>query len=658
MKRKITPFGALKSTLGVVAFFAISSINAQTNVFDDVIATSPDHNYLEAALVQEGLDVALQTSPELTVFAPTDQAFIDIATALGTDINGLLELPNLSDILTYHVLGAVVPSSAVTNGLIAEPLSTTNTLKLTVTGNGEVYVNQAKVSAVDLTTDNGVVHVIDGVVLPNETVVDVAIDNGFNSLATAVITAELMPILTDPLGTFTVFAPTDDAFTNLATALGTDINGLLALPNLADILTYHVLGSLVASTDVTNGAIVNPVSSTNSLKLTVTGNGGVFVNQAAVTAVDITSDNGIVHVLDGVVLPNETVVDVAIDNGFNALASAVIASELMPLLTNPLATYTVFAPTDQAFQNLADLVGVPLSALFDPAVIPTASLQAVLGTHVLGAIVPSADVTNGAIVDNIVGINTLKLTVKGSGDVFVNQAQVTAVDVNSDNGVVHVINSVLLPDETVVDVAIDNGFSSLATAVITAELMPALTDPYNLFTVFAPTNDAFDNLAAALGTDINGLLALPNLADILLYHVVGGAVLSTDLTNGNVPTLNGADITVDLSSGVMINDAMVTTADVEADNGVVHIIDKVLLPGAGISEESIEISIYPNPATEKLFIESSADVDFYITDLSGSVVKRGTTGMSEISISNLKSGAYLIHTSGSQNGQVYRFIKQ
>ena len=133
MKRKITPFGALKSTLGAIAFFAISSTYAQTNVFDDMIATSPDHNYLEAALVQEGLDVALQTSPELTVFAPNDQAFIDIATALGTDINGLLELPNLSDILTYHVLGSVVPSSAVTNGLIAQPLSTTNTLKLTVT---------------------------------------------------------------------------------------------------------------------------------------------------------------------------------------------------------------------------------------------------------------------------------------------------------------------------------------------------------------------------------------------------------------------------------------------------------------------------------------------------------------------------------------------
>ncbi len=362
--------------------------------------------------------------------------------------------------------------------------------------------------------------------------------------------------------------------------------------------------------------------------------------------------------IDGVVLPVETVVDVAIDNGFNALASAVIASELMPVLTNPLATYTVFAPTDQAFQNLADLVGVPLSQLFDPTVIPTSSLQAVLGTHVLGSIVPAAAVTNGAIVDNIVGINTLKLTVKGSGEVFVNQAQVTTVDVNSDNGVVHIINSVLLPDETVVDVAIDNGFSTLATAVITAELMPALTDPYNGFTVFAPTNEAFDDLATALGTDLNGILALPNLADVLLYHVVGGVVLSTDLMNGNVPTLNGADVTVDLTNGVMINEAMVTGADVLADNGVVHIIDKVLLPGAGISEESIEISIYPNPAKDKLYINSTADVDFYITDMTGAVVKRGTTGVKEVSVSDLNSGAYLIHTSTSQNGQVYRFIKQ
>jgi uncharacterized surface protein with fasciclin (FAS1) repeats len=173
MKKTITPFSSLKNTFGAIAIFAATSVSAQTNVFDDVIATSPDHNYLEAALVQEGLDVTLQTATDLTVFAPTDQAFTDIATALGTDINGLLALPNLTDILTYHVLGSVVPSSSVTNGLIAQPLSLTNTLKLTVTGAGGVFVNQAPVSAVDLNTDNGVVHVLDAVVLPVETVVDV-----------------------------------------------------------------------------------------------------------------------------------------------------------------------------------------------------------------------------------------------------------------------------------------------------------------------------------------------------------------------------------------------------------------------------------------------------------------------------------------------------
>lgn len=118
---------------------------AQTNVFDDVIVTSPNHNYLEAALIQEGLVSALQNqSATLTVFAPDDAAFTALATALGTDINGLLALPNLDDILLYHVLGTTVPSTAITNGAIVQPLSTTNTLKLTLTGTGNVFANQRK----------------------------------------------------------------------------------------------------------------------------------------------------------------------------------------------------------------------------------------------------------------------------------------------------------------------------------------------------------------------------------------------------------------------------------------------------------------------------------------------------------------------------------
>jgi len=518
MKKNVFTLNGRKITLSLVLILSTFGLTAQTNVFDDVIATSPNHTYLEAALIQEGLDVVLQNpAATVTVFAPDDNAFTSLATALGTDINGLLALPNLADILTYHVLGSIVPASGVTNGAIVQPLSATNTLKLTLTGGGNVFVNQAQVTTADLAVDNGVVHVLNGVLLPVETVVDVAIDNGFTSLATAVITAELLPALTNPLATLTVFAPTNAAFNNLATALGTDINGLLALPNLADVLTYHVLGSEVPSSAVTNGAIVQPLSTTNTLKLTVTG----------------------------------------------------------------------------------------------------------------------------------------------AGDVFVNQAQVTGFDIAAYNGVVHVLNAVVLPVETVVDVAIDNGFTSLATAVITAELLPALTNPLASLTVFAPTNAAFDNLATALGTDINGLLAHPQLADILLYHVVNGATLSTALTNGPIATLNGQTVNINLMSGVMVNNATVTAADVLAYNGVVHVINVVLVPSlASLTEESSnDFEIYPNPAAESLQIENVTDGDFEIKDITGTTVKAGRTNGQAVIVSDLANGNYFFIVKNNAGSFQKRFVK-
>ena len=504
-------------TAGLIALSM--SAFAQTNVFDDVIASSPNHNYLEAALIQEGLDAALQDpTASLTVFAPDDAAYSNLATALSTDIAGLLALPDLSDILLYHVLGVEVPSTGVTNGLIAPPLNNANTLKLTVDG-ANVYVNQASVTAVDLSTDNGVVHVIDAVVLPKQTVADVAIGSAAHtSLVAAVVEAKLLPALTDPLASYTVFAPTNTAFDNLAAALGTDINGLLALPDLADILLYHVLGAEVQSPGVTNGLIAPPLNSSNTLKFTVDG-ANVFVNQAPISAVDLTSDNGVVHVIDAVVLPKQTVADIAI----------------------------------------------------------------------------------------------------GSAE-----------------------------------------HTSLVAAVVEAKLLPALTDPLASYTVFAPTNTAFDNLAAALGTDINGLLANSNLTDILLYHVVDGQVLSTQLTNGTVPTLNGQSVTVDITSGVKINMSNVTTPDLLSDNGVVHVIDGVLVPSLTSVNEKEEtmMEIYPNPAHQEFTVRTAdqATNEIIISDFSGRVVYQSTiTGTTTIDISNLKAGNYMVRLSSGRMQKLVTF---
>jgi uncharacterized surface protein with fasciclin (FAS1) repeats len=136
---------------------------------------------------------------------------------------------------------------------------------------------------------------------------------------------------------------------------------------------------------------------------------------------------------------------------------------------------------------------------------------------------------------------------------------------------------------TIVDVAAGAGqFTTLLAAAEAADLVGALNADGPL-TVFAPTDDAFATALDALGLTAEELLGdTETLTSILTYHVVDGKVLSTDLSDGmTAPTLNGADITVDLSDGVKINDATVTTADVAASNGVIHIIDTVLLPPAG-----------------------------------------------------------------------------
>lgn len=301
MKKTFLPLNFKTVSASLSMLLLTFGLSAQTNVFDDVIATSPNHTYLEAALIQEGLDVALQNPMgTLTVFAPDDAAFTALATALGTDITGLLANPNLTNILLYHVLGAEVVSTSLTNGQIATPLLTVNTLKVTIDGTN-VYINQAQVNAADLQADNGVVHSIGSVLLPVLTVADVAISSPVHtSLVAAVIEARLLPALTNPLTQLTVFAPTNIAFDNLAAALGTNIAGLLANPELADILLYHVIGSEVLSTALMNG----PVVTLNGQSVTVNLMSGVMINTANVVVADLQADNGVVHVLDAVLVPS------------------------------------------------------------------------------------------------------------------------------------------------------------------------------------------------------------------------------------------------------------------------------------------------------------------------------------------------------------------
>merc|ERR1711871_865727 len=222
-----------------------------------------------------------------------------------------------------------------------------------------------------------------------------------------------------------------------------------------------------------------------------------------------------------------------------------------------------------------------------------AKLQDILWYHVLKGTTHAKDLTDGETLTTMEG-GKLDATVNSTG-VFINNAQVTTADVDASNGVVHIIDAVLLPaapkaptpapaptGKTIYDIAVATpDLSTLVTAVRAASLVGAFASG-GPFTVFAPTNEAFNALPAGVVADLLKPENAAKLQDILWYHVLKGTTHAKDLTDGEtLTTMEGGklDATVN-STGVFINNAQVTTADVDASNGVVHIIDAVLLPAA------------------------------------------------------------------------------
>ena len=613
---------------------------AQTNTVVDIVVNSENHNTLETAVTAAGLVETLSGDGPFTVFAPTDDAFAALPD--GTLDAVLADNDMLTAILTYHVVGSTALSTDLMDGMA---VTTLNGEDVTVTINMDgVFINDAQVTMADITADNGVVHVIDAVLLPtpppSNTVVDIIVNSeAHTTLETAVIAAGLAETLSGD-GPFTVFAPTDAAFANVPAET---LDAVLADPALLTaILTYHVVGSTALSTDLMDGMAVTTL---NGADVTVTINmDGVFINDAQVTMADIVADNGVVHVIDAVLLPppppSNTVVDIIVNSeNHNTLETAVIAAGLVETLSGD-GPFTVFAPTDDAF------AGLPEGTL-DAVLADIDLLTAILTYHVAGTTALSTDLMDGMAVTTLNGAD-VTVTINTDG-VFINDAQVTVADIIADNGVVHVIDAVLLPPapptNTVVDIIVNSeNHNTLETAVIAAGLVETLSGD-GPFTVFAPTDDAFAGLPD--GTLDAVLADIDLLTAILTYHVAGTTALSTDLMDGMaVTTLNGADVTVTINTdGVFINDAQVTVADIIADNGVVHVIDAVLLPPTpdAVEEATASFNVFPNPATTWVRIDGlSSTSTVVLRDAHGRLVVTPAMQAQTMNVEGLPAGMYFL----------------
>jgi transforming growth factor-beta-induced protein len=269
------------------------------------------------------------------------------------------------------------------------------------------------------------------------------------------------------------------------------------------------------------------------------------------------------------------IVDTAVGAGsFKTLATALTEAGLIDTLKGK-GPFTVFAPTDEAFAK------VPKEAL-EALLKDKAKLTAVLTYHVVAGKVMAADVMkmkDGDKVKTVQG-KEFNLGLK-DGKVMVNGANVVKTDIEATNGVIHVIDSVIMPPMDIVEVAVGAGsFKTLATALTEAGLIETLKGA-GPFTVFAPTDEAFAKLPKGALEKL--LKDKKKLASVLTFHVVAGKVMAADvmkMKNGDkVKTVEGKSFVLGLKDGkVTVNKANVVKTDIEASNGVIHVIDTVIMP--------------------------------------------------------------------------------
>ncbi len=409
-----------------------------------------------------------------------------------------------------------------------------------------------------------------------ETLVDIAAgDDRFTTLVSVVTDLGLAETLGSEQ--LTVFAPTNAAFDAIS-----DVIPNLTNEDLEQIVLYHLLaGSILADDIVSDGQTDYTTLQGEPAFIQASAAGVNINNYANVVEADLIAENGVIHAIDQVLLPTAyrveligpSLIEVAQEAGvFNTLLTLIETVGLTTTLQFQNPPYTAFAPTDDAFDTLFETV--------NPESLTPEQIAFILTYHVLiGDEVFSSDLNPE---NRVITANEEPIYIISNEDgVKVNSnANVITADVDDAvNGVIHIIDQVLLPDPFLPVTGIVQKNYDLTTLLgLTAQredILATLSGSDNEFTVFAPTNDAFAEALAA-----NPDLTDDQITEILLYHVIAGStVLSSDLEDGAaVETLQGEEITVTLGDNVLINNAVVNEADLAGSNGVVHIIDSVILP--------------------------------------------------------------------------------
>lgn len=497
--------------------------------------------------------------------------------------------------------------------------------------------------------------------------------NGENSLPNIIELAETVDMLSSLLdavdaagagleealsgdGPFTVFAPTNDAFDDLLDQLEDfeslgDFDDDTEKELLAEILKYHVIsGTAEFSTDLSDGDVLETLQTE---MLTVNIDGSVFIQDktedlAEVVSADNETSNGVVHIINKILLPQAVldvlfpkpnIVELVVENEeLSLLEEAVLKAELNDDLAAE-GPFTLFAPTNAAIEELFELLGDSFSSFDDfDNIVELEILKQILEYHVVPGNITSADLAPGTQATLLSGES---IEIIASGDTFVIgdasdvDANLLNIDNLGSNGVVHIIDKILIPQEVqdFLDTLNPNdptsGIPTIRELVEGSEELSFLKEALELtglletlgeegpYTVFAPTNDTIDLLFGLLGGSLSGLedfdldFEIDLLRQVLSYHVLPGVIASSDLAIGSVDTLLPEDqLKIDFEDGAFfLEDALglnvdILITDIPAGNGVIHTIDRILVP-----QSVIDIVVDEAESTLLALLEELDDLD-------------------------------------------------
>ncbi|XP_023122184.1 periostin isoform X2 [Amphiprion ocellaris] len=533
-----------------------------------------DHVYgtlglVKATTTQQYSDISklreeIEGKGSFTMFAPSNDAWDQledhVRAALVSNVN--IELYNA---LHFHMVNRRLLTKDLKNGMSLTSMYNDLGLYINHYSNGVVTVNCARIIHGNQVATNGVVHVIDRVISAvGNTIKDILdVNEDLSSFSAAAIASEIMDKLDKP-GQFTLFAPTNEAFDKLSPGYLERIMGDKTI--IAALVNYHLLNSVQCAEAIMAGSVYETAEG-STIEIGCDGDTLTVNGIKMVLKKDIVASNGVIHLIDQVLIPNSAKEVMELMGASQSTFSDMVSELGLSAALGAKTEYTLLAPVNAAFTNEVMSTDQTL-------------LRVILENHILKLKVTLGELYNGQLLETIAG-KLLRVFIYRTA-VCIENACMTRGGKEGSNGALHVLRSLIKPaDKTLYELLIADGRFKIFLSLMETAGLDELLKQEGSYTIFAPTDDAFDGLSkedfALLKSDLNALRT------ILLYHISNGVFINGGLEGGVtnlLKTFQGNNLQVlSVNNSIHVNSVDVPDSDLMATNGVIHVVKNVLYPG-------------------------------------------------------------------------------